>query len=109
MRYWFCLFLMAVRGAAEISVTPPVIGVARDCSGRLHRVFGVAGAFVVEGGAGVRSADSVSARPSPQAGWRAKIPAPLPGWMVAWPYAVRVTADGAEVYRLPVPTCGGRP
>jgi hypothetical protein len=37
------------------------------------------------------------------------MPAPLTGWVVVGPYAVRVTADGAEVYQLPVPACGGRP
>ena len=30
------------------------------------------------------------------------------GWLVAFPFAIQLTRDRAEVYRLPMPVCGGR-
>jgi hypothetical protein len=114
-------FVMAGVCAAETSVTPPWIGSVRDCAGRLHRVFGVGGAFVVERVADDHFLPSTLSAASRQTKANDRLPhyelpGPAgdvqrmgPGWLAAWPYAIRLTAGGAKVYRLPVPACGGRP
>ena len=105
------LLVMACACAAEISIAPPLIGVARDCAGNTHRVFGVPGAFVVERAPGLRAGRPAEIPagiklPSPHAELRRMGSA----WLAAWPYAIRLTAAGAgEVYRLPAAGCGGRP
>jgi hypothetical protein len=114
------LFVMACVCAAETSVAPPWIGSVRDCAGRLHRVFGAGGAFVIERVADDRFPPTLPAAPR-QIEKNAslphfKLPGPAgelqwmgPGWLAAWPYAIRLGVEGAKVYRLPAPACGGRP
>lgn len=116
MRIAFLLAMASVC-AAQTSVAPPWIGMAWDCTGKPHRVYGIAGAFVLDAGADLRPADPVPAVPIPlKAGLQAKLPSPHgalremgPGWLAAWPYAIRVNSDGPQIYRLPAAACGVRP
>jgi hypothetical protein len=121
-----CL-LLALAGAAETSVAPPGIGVIRDCEGHVRRVLGTAGAFVLgppeaaqlsepaapenarlEGRTLIlRNADGSEKRvrlPEPAAGLQ-RLAA---GWLAATPFAIRLTAGGATVYRLPMRACTSR-
>jgi hypothetical protein len=129
------LLAMVCVCAAETSVAPPLIGVVRDCAGQMQRVFGVGGAFVLERDRSLtvaaqwHRAATVRERLSVQReGDNLILHRPdgsekhvsLPGgagelqqmsadWLAAWPYAIKLTKDGAEIYRLPAPACGGRP
>jgi hypothetical protein len=122
------LFAMVVACFAETSVSPPLIGLVRDCTGQRHRVLGVPGAFVLERDHSNRAATArerlsveregnalILHRPD---GSEKRVSLPGPAgelqqmsadWLAAWPYAIKLTKDGAEIYRLPVPACGGRP
>ena len=124
--------LPALACAAETSVAPPSIGVVRDCEGRARRVFGAPGAFLlgpaeslthagapppedakiedakIEGRTLIlRKADGSEKRvqlPETAAGLQRM----GSGWLAAPPFAIKLTADGAIVYRLPMKACGGR-
>jgi hypothetical protein len=106
----------------QTSVAPPFIGIVRDCAGQGHRVFGVGGAFrlgpaektelptepadaKIEGGAVIlRRADGSEKRlPLPDAA--AELRHMGPGWLAAVPFAIKLTADGAMIYRLPMKAC----
>jgi hypothetical protein len=111
--------------AAETSVAPPAIGTVRDCEGRIRQVFGVPGAFVL-GSAG--AAQSSATPPAPEGarlegrtlvlrqadGSERRVPLGAaagrlqrmaPGWLAALPFAIKLTADSATVYRLPMQVC----
>lgn len=118
MRAALLLFAAAVC-LAETSVAPPSIGMVRDCAGQTYRVYGTAGAFVVERAPNRLLAPGRALSKAQLArydGLRQRLPGPAgelqhmgSGWLAAWPYAIRITRDTAEIFRLPVPACGGRP
>ena len=120
----FCV-LLAFACAAETSVAPPLVGVVRDCAGQVHRVFGVGGAFLLG------PAENTELPPEPAGakiegrtlilhsadGPEKRIPLPgpatglhrmAPGWLAAPPFAIKLTAGGAIVYRLPMQACSSR-
>lgn len=108
--------------AAQTSVSPPMLGVVRDCAGQIRRVFGVGGAFRLgpaenlelptePGNARIEAGVLVLYRAG-EAEKRIPLPAPAaalrrmgPGWLAAAPFAIKLTADGAIVYRLPMKGC----
>ena len=104
------LFALAGIAAAGIWVKPPLLGTARDCAGNAYHIFGVSGSFIVERSPGHRASPTPARLPE-----HVTLPGPAaaverlgPDWLAAWPYAIRLTGDGAEIHRLPVPACGGR-
>jgi hypothetical protein len=108
--------------AAQTSVSAPMLGIVRDCAGQIRRVFGVGGAFRLG------PAEDLALPPEPadarieaevlvlRRGGEAEKRIPLPGkaaalhhmgpgWLAAAPFALKLTADGAIVYRLPMKGC----
>ena len=118
-----CTFV-ALAGAAETTVAPPSIGLVQDCQGHVRRVFGAPGAFLL---GPPETASSIGVPPLPEgvtvegrklivhrAGRVERISLPetasqlqsiAHGWVAAAPFLVRLTADGAAIYRLPMTGC----
>jgi hypothetical protein len=113
MRAALLMGLLACACFAQGSFSPPLIGLVRDPAGHVHRVYGLRGVFVL----GPPEEIVWSPRPS-----RARIEGrtlivgekrvALPeragepqrmgqGWLAAWPFAIRISGDKLEVYRLP--------
>jgi hypothetical protein len=122
-----CLF-GALACAAQTAVAPPSLGVLHDCEGRPRRVFGTPGAFLI---GPPEAAQGSSTLPAPDGvriegralivrdGTGAEKRIPLtersaglqrlaPGWLTALPFLIRLNADGATVYRLPIAACGSQ-
>ena len=110
---------------AQTSVEPPLVGVIRDCAGQVRRVYGVGGAFLLRPGektelppAAARArveGRTLILRRADGEEKRLPLPAPAaavhqmgPGWLAAPPFAIKLTADGAIVYRLPMKGCASR-
>jgi len=121
--------LASVTWAADVSVSAPAIGSIRDCDGRIRQVFGTPGAFVLGPAAGERS-DAM--RPAPRGATlerktlilrraggsetritlsesATRLQSMSAGWVAALPFAIRLTSDGATVYRLPMKACAEGP
>jgi hypothetical protein len=97
----------------------------QDCAGQERRVFGVGGAFLLgpaektelppeTAGAKIEGRTLILRRVDggPK---RVPLPGPAgrlqnmgPGWLAALPFAIKLTADGAIVYRLPLAACAIR-
>ena len=125
MRTAILSLLMALACRGETSVAPPSIGVVRDCDGRIRRVFGVPGAFLL--GQPEAATDPAVLAPPRRAriegrsliiltaeGIEKRIALPHAagplqrmdeGWLAAQPFAIRLTGDGASIYRLPMKAC----
>jgi hypothetical protein len=119
--------IMALACAAETSVTPPSIGSVRDCDGRLRRVFGTPGAFVL--GPPAAEGPAAEQRKGPVRAARVQgrtlilvradgsekqlqLPGPAAtlqridkDWLAAVPFAIRLKDGDATVYRLPMKAC----
>jgi hypothetical protein len=130
MRTTILCLLLALACAAETSVAPPSIGLIRDCEGRLRPVLGTPGAFLL-GPPEAAHAPATDMAALPQGariegrililhtagGSEKRVPLPeaaarlqrlAPGWLAALPFAIRLTADSATVYRLPMKACAAR-
>jgi hypothetical protein len=125
MRIAILSVLLALVCAAETSVAPPSIGLIQDCQGHTRRVFGTPGAFLLGPPQAVRSVRLLSlpegariegrnliVRRGDGSEKRISLPEPAGelqsldgGWLVAPPFAIRPTADGAAIYRLPMKGC----
>ena len=121
--------LLALACAAETSVAPPSIGVVRDCQGHNRRVFGMPGAFLL---GPPETAKTGAVLPLPEGasiqdrtlilpganGSERRVSLPEPataglqslahGWLAAPPFVIRLTTEGATIYRLPMPGCASR-
>jgi len=122
------LLLLASLCCAQTAISPPLIGTIRDSTGHLHKVYGTAGAFVLGppeaatdpgrhipigelqmSGRTIRL-DKAALVIRTADGQEKRVPLPSPagelqrmgdGWLYAAPFAIRLTADGAQVFRLP--------
>jgi len=112
----------AILFASLVMLAPPEIGVVRDCSGHVRRVYGSGGAFVMGGIENLElPPEAADARVEGRVlilhradGSEQRVPLPEraaevrrmgPGWLAAPPFAIQVTADSAMVYRLPMKAC----
>jgi hypothetical protein len=100
--------------------------VVQDACGDLRQVRGTAGAFVLgppdnslhqpaavgKNDARLEGRTAILLRPD---GTETRVVLPAAagelrtmghGWLAAFPFAIRLTRDGAEIYRLPSPACG---
>jgi hypothetical protein len=126
---WCALLCRAWCVAAPISLAPPLAGVVRDSCGDVRQVRGTAGAFVLgppdnslprpatvaKSAARLEGRTVVLPRPD-STETRVVLPAAAGelqtmghGWLAAFPFAIRPTRDGAQIYRLPSPACGVHP
>lgn len=114
--------VLAALCSAQTAILPPQIGTIRDSTGHTRRVFGSPGAFVVGPPEAVAPPDlripahirllkSELILPLP-GGREKRVPLPGPsgelqrmsdGWLYAAPFVIRLTADGARIFRLPAP------
>lgn len=128
MRLGALLVLSAGCAVGQISVAPPLLGVIQDACGAIREVRGAAGSFQlgppVEGAKLPRPVEKDHARLEGrtlivrgQDGQEKRLLLPGPagtpramgaGWLAAFPFAIQLTRDGAEIHRLPAPPCGGR-
>jgi hypothetical protein len=129
MRLTALLVFSVACAAPQISVAPPLLGLIQDACGAVREVRGAAGSFqlgpAIEGAKPPRPVEKDRARLEGRTlvvhgrdGLEKRILLPAPaapprvlgaGWLAAFPFAIRIAQDAAEVYRLPAPPCGGRP
>jgi hypothetical protein len=128
MRTAFLFMILACAGAAQITISQPRIGLVRDAAGRLHYAFGTAGAFVLGPEVSQQpDADAPAAEVTVHGrvirledrktlvihfpdGHEKRIPLAQPAaairhigtdWLFAPPFAIHLTTDGADIFRLP--------
>lgn len=119
---------LAICCVAQVTVSPPQIGVIRDSAGHIRHVFGTAGAFVlgppeaaqgpdlrIPGGEAIISGRTIRLEKSSLLirkpdGMEQRVVLPQEAtelnrmsadWLSAPPFAIHVTADGVQVFRLP--------